>query len=126
MSMNRKRRLLLVGAAAGGVSALGLSTLAAVVVAHPQERIIKVVARKFDFTPGEIHLKKNVPVVLELTTLDVVMGFNAPDFGVRSDIMQGMTSRIRFTPDKVGEFPFYCDIFCGAGHEGMAGVIAVT
>jgi cytochrome c oxidase subunit 2 len=126
MSMNRKRRLLLVGAAAGGLSALGLGTLAAVAVAQPQERIIKVVARKFDFTPGEIHLKKSVPVVLELTTLDVVMGFNAPDFGVRSDIMQGMTSRIRFTPDKVGEFPFYCDIFCGSGHEGMSGVIAVT
>ena len=126
MNINRKRRLLLIGAAAGGVSALGLSTLAAVAVAQPQERIIKVVARKFDFTPGEIHLKKSVPVVLELTTLDVVMGFNAPDFGVRSDIMQGMTSRIRFTPDKVGEFPFYCDIFCGSGHEGMSGVIAVT
>ena len=126
MSMNRKRRLLLVGAAAGGLSALGLGTLAAVAVAQPQERIIKVVARKFDFTPGEIHLKKSVPVVLELTTLDVVMGFNVPDFGVRSDIMQGMTSRIRFTPDKVGEFPFYCDIFCGSGHEGMSGVIAVT
>ncbi|MDB5764394.1 MAG: cytochrome oxidase subunit periplasmic domain protein [Herminiimonas sp.] len=121
MSVNHKRRLLLIAAAAGG-----LSTLAAIVVAQPQERIIKVVAKKFDFTPGEIHLKRSVPVVLELTTLDVVMGFNAPDFGVRSDIMPGAVSRVRFTPDKVGEFPFHCDIFCGSGHESMSGVIAVT
>jgi cytochrome c oxidase subunit II len=121
MSVNHKRRLLLIGATAGG-----LSTLAAVVVAQPPERIIKVVAKKFDFTPSEIHLKKGVPVALEFTTLDVVMGFNAPDFGVRSDIMPGTMSRVRFTPDKVGEFPFHCDIFCGSGHEDMTGVITVT
>jgi len=121
MSANLKRRLLLIGAAAGGLSAL-----AAVVVAQPQERIIKVIAKRFDFTPGEIHLKKGVPVTLELTTLDVVMGFNAPDFGVRSDIMPGTISRIHFTPDKIGEFPFHCDIFCGSGHEDMTGIITVA
>lgn len=121
MSIDRKRRQLLIGAAAGGLSAL-----AAVVVAQPQERIIKVIAKRFDFTPGQIHLEKGVPVVLELTTLDVVMGFNVPDFGVRSDILPGTTSRVRFTPDKVGEFPFHCDIFCGSGHEDMTGVIAVS
>src|SRR5689334_11394730 len=121
MSVNYKRRLLLIGAAAGG-----LSTLAAIVEAQPQERIIKVVARKFTFTPSEIRLKKNVPVVLELTTLDIVMGFNAPDFGVRSDIVPGKVSRLSFSPDKTGEFPFHCDIFCGSGHEDMVGVIVVT
>jgi cytochrome c oxidase subunit 2 len=45
---------------------------------------------------------------------------------VRSDIMPGMVSRIRFTPDKAGEFPFHCDIFCGSGHESMSGVMTVT
>lgn len=121
MSVNHKRRLLLIGAAAGG-----LSTLAAVVDAQPQERIIKVMARKFAFTPSEIRLRKNVPVVLELSTIDIVMGFNAPDFGVRSDIVPGKVSRVSFAPDRVGEFPFHCDIFCGSGHENMVGVIVVT
>jgi cytochrome c oxidase subunit 2 len=120
MNVDRKRRLLLIGAAAGGLGALGA------VAAQPKERIIEVVAKKFDFTPGEIHLKKNMPVLLELSAVDAVMGFNAPDFGVRSDIMPGMTSRVRFTPDKVGEFPFHCDIFCGSGHETMTGVIIVA
>ncbi len=120
MNLNHKRRLLLTGAAAGG-----LGMLAALVGAQPQERIVKVVAKKFDFTPAEIRLEKGVPVVLELTTPDVVMGFNAPGFGVRSDILPGTVARVRFTPDKVGEFPFHCDIFCGSGHENMAGVITV-
>jgi cytochrome c oxidase subunit II len=121
MNLNHKRRLLLIGAAAGG-----LSTLAALVVAQPQERVIKVVAKRFDYTPGEIRLQKGVPTVLELSTLDIVMGFSAPDFGIRADIVPGKVSRLRFTPDKLGEFPFQCDIFCGDGHESMSGVIRVA
>ncbi|AMP10316.1 cytochrome C oxidase subunit II, periplasmic domain protein [Collimonas arenae] len=121
MNTNHKRRLLLAGALAGG-----LGGVAAAVGAQSQERVIKVVAKKFDFTPGEIHLKKNVPVTLEFTTQDVVMGFNLPDFALRTDIVPGTTSRLRFTPDKAGEFPFHCDVFCGSGHENMSGVIQVT
>lgn len=121
MKVNHNRRLLLAAAVAGG-----LGTLAAIAAAQPQERIIKVVAKKFDFTPGEIHLKRGEPVVLELNTLDVVMGFNAPDFGVRCDIVPGAVSRVRFTPERAGEFAFHCDIFCGSGHEGMTGTIVVA
>lgn len=121
MSIDYKRRLLLAGAA---VSCLGASI--AVNGAQAQKGIVKVVAKKFDFTPDKIHLEKNVPVTLELTTLDVVMGFNLPGFDLRTDILPGTTARIRFTPDKTGNFPFHCDIFCGDGHESMSGVLTVT
>lgn len=30
------------------------------------------------------------------------------------------------TPDKSGEFPFHCDVFCGSGHESMTGTVIVT
>lgn len=125
MTINHKRRLLLAGAGAGGL-ALSAAAVIAQAQAQPQERVIKVVAKKFDFTPGEIRLKKNQPVTLEFTTLDVVMGFALPDFGVRADILPGTTARVRFTPDKTGQFPFHCDIFCGSGHENMAGTVIVA
>jgi cytochrome c oxidase subunit 2 len=118
---NPKRRVLL--AAAG---AIGLSTLTAYVAAGPKERVIKVTAKKFDYTPSEISLVKGEPVVLEFTTQDVVMGFNAPDFGVRTDIVPGKVSQVRLTPDKTGTFSFHCDVFCGSGHEDMNGTIVVT
>lgn len=121
MSMHCKRRLLLTGAVA-----CGLASLAPFVIAQPGETIIKVAAKRFSFTPGEIRLKRGQPTILELTSLDVVMGFNAPDFGVRSDVLPGMVSRVRIVPEKVGEFVFHCDIFCGSGHEDMAGVIVVA
>lgn len=91
-----------------------------------EERVIKIVAKKFDYTPNVIKLKKGVPVILEFTTLDVLMGFKVPDLGVRADIIPGKATRLRLVPDKVGTFPFLCDIFCGSGHENMTGTIVVT
>ena len=105
---------------------LGASGLVARVVAAPEERVIKVVAKKFDYTPNMIQLKKGESVVLELTTLDVVMGFNAPDFGVRADILPGKVAQVRIEAQKTGQFTFFCDIFCGSGHEDMNGTIVVT
>jgi cytochrome c oxidase subunit 2 len=116
-----RRRLLLLGAAAGA-----LHILASARGPGSQERLIQVRARRFTFEPEEIRLRRGVPVTLELTSLDVTMGFNLPDFGVRTDVLPGTVSRLQFTPDKTGEFPFHCDIFCGSGHENMGGVIVVS
>jgi cytochrome c oxidase subunit 2 len=121
MDIDRQRRKLLAGMAGAGLAALG-----AFAVAQPEEQTVRVSAKRFSYEPDPIRLKKGVPAVLELTSLDVMMGFNAPDFGVRSDIPPGMVSRVRFTPEKSGQFVFHCDIFCGSGHEDMAGVIVVA
>lgn len=105
---------------------LGLGATASYVVAQPAEQVIKVTAKKFSYTPNVIQLKKGVPVVLEFTTEDVLMGFNVPDLGVRADIVPGKVVRVRIVPDKVGTFTFFCDIFCGSGHEDMTGTITVV
>jgi cytochrome c oxidase subunit 2 len=107
-------------------AALGLAGTAVYVAATPSETVIKVVAKRFDYTPNVIKLKKGVPVVLELTTKDVTMGFSAPDFAARADIIPGQVARVRLVPDKTGTFTFVCDIFCGTGHEQMDGTIVVT
>ena len=94
-------------------------------VAQPKEQVVKIVARKFTFLPNTVTLKKGVPAVLEFTAPEVVMGFNAPDFNIRADIVPGEVARVRFTPDKTGTFNYLCDIFCGDGHERMSGKIRV-
>ena len=109
---------------AGG--ALILAGAAAGVGAQSGERVVKVLAKKFVFVPEEIQLRKGEPVTLEFTSADVFMGFNAPDFKLRTDIVPGMATRVRFTPDRVGTFAFICDVFCGDGHEDMAGRLVIT
>ncbi|MEP7061001.1 MAG: cupredoxin domain-containing protein [Betaproteobacteria bacterium] len=105
---------------------LGATTGGLLAAAPPKEQVIKVLARKFSYSPNQITLKKDVPVVLELTTADVLMGFNAPDFQVRADIIPGQVARVRLVPDRLGTFTFLCDIFCGSGHETMSGTIKVV
>jgi cytochrome c oxidase subunit 2 len=90
-----------------------------------QEKVIRVTAEKFKFTPAVIELKLGEPVVLELTSLDRKHGFQVPDLNVDENIEPGKVTRVRIVPAKVGAFPFHCDVFCGSGHEEMAGEIVV-
>jgi cytochrome c oxidase subunit 2 len=89
-------------------------------------QVIKITAKRFEYNPNEITVKKGVPVTLEFTSLDRLHGFSCPDLGIRTDIPPGKASRIRFVPEKTGTFDFHCDIFCGEGHENMTGKIIVT
>ena len=118
-----KRPKQLIVAAALAVAAMTAAYVGAQPVAT-DERVIKISAKKFEYIPHEVKLKKGVPVVLELTTQDVFMGFNAPDLGVRADIVPGKTVRLRVVPMKVGKVEFLCDVFCGSGHEEMGGLIS--
>jgi cytochrome c oxidase subunit II len=88
-------------------------------------QVIKITAKRFEYSPNEIQLKKGVPVVLELTSMDVHHGFNCPDLKLREDIYPKKVTKVRIVPDKVGTFPFHCDVFCGEGHENMEGTIIV-
>ena len=91
-----------------------------------EPRVIAIRARKFEFLPAEVTLKAGEPVVFELTTEDVHMGFDAPELGLNADILPGRTTRVPFTPRKPGSYEFVCDVFCGSGHEEMSGVIKVS
>jgi cytochrome c oxidase subunit 2 len=111
------------------VLAIALASLASATLgasAQKPRRVIRVRAKRFTYTPSTIKLKKGEPVTLELTTEDITMGFNVPDFGVRADIIPGKTTRLDVTPDKAGTFTFLCDIFCGDGHEAMSGTLVVS
>ena len=122
---HNKKRILLTGVllASAVVSGLLIYTRANAV---PTERVIHITAKKFDFSPDSITLKKGEPVVLEISSADREHGFNLRAFGVRANISPGKVSRIRFTPDKTGKFTFSCDVFCGDGHEEMTGTVIVN
>jgi len=118
-----RRRMLLRGSMAAGVAAAA-GPLA--ILAEPAPRIIPIQARKFTYEPAELTLKLYEPVVFRLTSADVVMGFNVPDFKVRGTIIPGQVTEVAMTPNKTGEFIFLCDVFCGSGHENMEGTMRVV
>ena len=91
-----------------------------------EEHVVKITAKKFEFSPGEIKVKKGETVVLELSSSDRIHGFSLPDFKVRSEVKPGEVTRVKFTADRVGQFTFSCNVFCGDGHEDMNGTLIVS
>jgi cytochrome c oxidase subunit 2 len=122
MIVQRKHRRAFLASAV----ASALAGLAAYSIAAPRERVVKMVAKKWDFVPAVVKAKKGETLVFKLTAPEVPMGFNLPDFNVRGDIVPGKVATVRVTLDKVGQFIFLCDVFCGDGHETMNGQLVVT
>ena len=127
MTASQRRLRLAITACALGLLGLGYGTsFVAAQVGAPRARVIPVSAQRFEYSPAHLTLKKGVPVELELSSRDVLMGLNIPELGVRGDMEPGKVSRVRFVPQKTGTFVFLCDVFCGSGHERMQGTITVV
>ena len=103
-----------------------ISSLETTVMGDEKDQMWMITAKRFEYSPKEITVKKGVPVVLQFASADRLHGFNCPSLGIRADIRPGKVNSIRLIPDKVGTFPFHCDNFCGSGHEGMRGTIIVV
>jgi cytochrome c oxidase subunit II len=87
---------------------------------------IEITAKRFDFTPGDITLKKGVPVVIVFTSADVDHGLKFKELNLTVKAKKGETSEVAFTPDKAGTFVGQCSVFCGSGHGGMKMTLHVT
>jgi cytochrome c oxidase subunit 2 len=126
LHMNHKRIWLIVAVLCVACSGFDAAMLFAQRAKQADERVIKMTVKRFEYAPRELRLKKGVPVVLEITSLDVPHGFNLPDFKVRADIIPGQVTRVQLVPDRAGTFTFRCDVFCGTGHEDLDGSLTVT
>ncbi len=82
-------------------------------------KVIEITAKKFEFTPNEITLKKGETVILRLTSTDRVHGFFSKPLKVDTDITPDKTTDVAVTPDAVGDFTIICDHYCGTGHGNM-------
>ena len=93
-------------------------------------QIIQMTAKQWEFDPAPIVVKKNIPVQLEVESIDVTHGFSLSEFDISCEpsncnIKPGETTVVRFTPDRTGIFTFRCSVFCGSGHSHMTGQLVV-
>jgi cytochrome c oxidase subunit II len=61
------------------------------------------------------------PVIVELTSRDVIHSFTLNEMRVRQDAVPGMETRTWFTPIVLGQWDIACSQLCGAGHYRMVG-----
>jgi cytochrome c oxidase subunit 2 len=88
-------------------------------------RIIEITAKRFEFTPNVITLKRGEPVILRVRSADVTHGFFSRQLKIDELIEPGKTVDVKITPQTAGTFTLICDHFCGSGHGNMKMSIVV-
>jgi cytochrome c oxidase subunit 2 len=84
-----------------------------------EPQVIEISAKKYEFSPSQVTLKKGEPVILRLTSTDRIHGFMSRALKVDTDIIPGKTMDIAVTPATAGTFMVICDHYCGTGHGNM-------
>jgi cytochrome c oxidase subunit 2 len=77
-------------------------------------------------TMNQIYLPINKPVIIRLTSKDVIHSFGVPAMRVKQDVIPGMVTSVWFTPNKIGQYEIACSQLCGLGHYRMRGLINVV
>ncbi len=94
-------------------------------VSAQEMRVIEIAAKRYEFTPNTITLRKGETIKLRLHSEDVTHGFFSRQLNIDETVEPGKTAEITLTPQTAGTFKTICDHFCGAGHGNMAMTIVV-
>jgi cytochrome c oxidase subunit II len=76
-------------------------------------------------TANEIHVPVGRPVLLELSTTDVIHSFWVPNLNGKKDLIPGRPTRHVLRPERTGVFEGRCAEFCGYQHAHMGFVLIV-
>lgn len=82
-------------------------------------KTVEITAKRFEFSPNKVTLKKGETVKIHVTSQDVTHGLFLRALKIDTDIPAGQSVDVTVTPTQVGSFTAICHHFCGAGHGNM-------
>jgi len=91
----------------------------------PQERIFRIEAGQFAYSPSELKVNPGDTVTIQLVSTDVVHGLYVDGYDISVEADPGQTATLAFIADKPGSFRFRCNVTCGAMHPFMIGKLNV-
>jgi cytochrome c oxidase subunit 2 len=74
----------------------------------------------------QLYLPKGDTVFFNLRSKDVIHAFWIPAFRLQEDVVPGITTHYRATPDRLGDYPVVCNLLCGVGHSLMRSEVHVV
>jgi cytochrome c oxidase subunit 2 len=90
-----------------------------------EPRAIAITAKRFEFVPSTITLKRGQTVKLVVTSEDVTHGLFIRPLKIDTDLTPGKKEELTVTPQTAGTFTAICHHFCGAGHGNMKLTVVV-
>ena len=83
-------------------------------------------AAKDDITTiNQLTLPIDKPVLVHLSSKDVIHSFGLFEMRVKQDAVPGLDIPVWFIPNKIGEYEIACSQLCGLGHYRMRGFLSV-
>jgi cytochrome c oxidase subunit 2 len=85
---------------------------------------------KFEHSNGrrevnELHIPVNRPVLVSLSSEDVIHSLFIPAFRVKQDAVPGRVAKLWFEATRPGTYDLFCAEYCGTQHSEMRGRIVV-
>ena len=110
--------------------------------AGEEVQVIEVTARKYQFNPAEIRVKKGTKIRLKIRAIDRTHGFRISLYPERAErsgapglrfasqheswkLEKDREQVIEFIAERPGTYPFKCSVSCGLGHRRMKGQLLV-
>jgi cytochrome c oxidase subunit II len=83
-------------------------------------------AAKDDITTiNQLNLPIDRPVLIHLSTKDVIHSFGLYEMRVKQDAIPGMSIPVWFIPNREGQYEIACSQLCGLGHFRMRGYVTI-
>jgi cytochrome c oxidase subunit II len=76
-------------------------------------------------TINQLNLPVDRPVLVHLSSKDVIHSFGLYEMRVKQDAVPGLDIPVWFIPDRVGEYEITCSQLCGLGHYRMRGFLNI-
>ena len=76
-------------------------------------------------TINQLNLPIDRPVLVHLSSKDVIHSFGLYEMRVKQDAIPGMSIPVWFIPNRIGEYEIACSQLCGLGHFRMRGFITI-
>jgi cytochrome c oxidase subunit 2 len=76
-------------------------------------------------TINQLNLPVDRPVLVHLSSKDVIHSFGLYEMRVKQDAIPGMQIPVWFIPNRVGDYEITCSQLCGLGHFRMRGFVTV-
>ncbi len=74
---------------------------------------------------NDMAVPVNKPVIIKLTSMDVIHSFKLYNLRVNQDAIPGLMVQLHFTPTKPGRYQVVCAQLCGNSHTAMRGFFTV-
>jgi len=74
----------------------------------------------------QLYVPEGESVYFNLRSKDVIHAFWVPAFRLQEDVVPGITTHWRATPDRLGTYPVVCNLLCGLGHSLMRSQVHVV